>query len=269
MNQQLTVPISNAKVLKGKPVKTHDVLMTYDYSLFKKLKDNREENMLHIKRLVSSFNEQHLVTPIIVNQNMQIIDGQHRLAAAFETGKPVYYIVVNGYGINEVTRLNTNQKNWTKIDYLNMYVSEGYKNYIELNKFMSEFPDFGIQSSERLITLKANGHSQTRIDGKKAAMKDFEEGKLTIPNITLSYILARKIMDFKPFYKNFHRGTFVSSMMPLLQNKLYSHKEMIDKLKVSPILLRNCQTVDAYRMLIEDIYNWKRQKENKVSFRHV
>jgi len=268
MIQQLTVPISKANVQR-KPVKTHDVLMTYDYSIFKKLKDNREENLLHIKRLVSSFNEQHLVTPIIVNQNMQIIDGQHRLAAAIETGKPVYYIIVNGYGINEVTRLNTNQKNWNKIDYLNMYVSEGYKNYIELQKFMSEFPDFGIQAAERLITLKTTNTVQKRFDNKVMAMKDFEEGKLVIPNSTLSYILARKIMDFKPFYTNFHRGTFISSMMPLLQNKLYSHKEMIEKLKVCPIQLRNCQTVDAYRMLIEDIYNWKRQKESKVSFRHL
>lgn len=265
-----TTILNGTKTTVRKPVKTHDVLMTYDYAMFKKLKDNRDENLLHIKRLVNSFNEQHLVTPIIVNQNMQIIDGQHRLAAAIETGKPVYYIVVNGYGINEVTRLNTNQKNWTKIDYLNMYVAEGYKNYIELNKFMSEFPDFGIQSAERLITLRAgNSMSKRNFDGKTINMKDFEEGKLVIPNVTLSYILARKIMDFKPFYKNYHRGTFVSSIMPLLQNKLYSHKEMIEKLKVSPIQLRNCQTVEAYRMLIEDIYNWKRQKENKVSFRHL
>lgn len=270
MSTQTIAPISKMLNVQKRPIKTHDVLMTYDYSMFKKLNDNRDENLLHIKRLVASFNEHHLVSPILVNEKYQVIDGQHRLSAAIETGKPIYYIIVKGYGINEVTRLNTNQKNWTKIDYLNMYANEGYDAYVTLQKFMSDFPDFGIQSSERLITLRAGSGSTSKDkEGKTVNMKDFEEGKLKIPNITLSYILARKVMEFKPFYNGFHRGTFVSALMPLLRSKIYNQKEMIDKLKVAPIRLANCSSVEAYRMLIEDIYNWKRQRESKVSFRHI
>jgi hypothetical protein len=32
--------------------------------------------------------------------------------------------------------------------------------------------------------------------------------------------------------------------------------------------LVDCPNVESYRMMLEDIYNWKRQKENKVSFRY-
>jgi hypothetical protein len=43
---------------------------------------------------------------------------------------------------------------------------------------------------------------------------------------------------------------------------------MLHKLSVAPIKLQDCLNVEAYKMLLEDIYNHKRQKENKVSFRY-
>jgi hypothetical protein len=207
-------------------------------------------------------------------KSMEVIDGQNRLAAAIETGMPVYYIVVKGYGIDQVSRLNSNMKNWTKKDYLNMYVVDGRKPYVEFKKFMDQFPAFGIQSSERILTFKGgnqrsfshekNGKRRTNIK-----MKDFEEGKLVLPNVELSYKYARMISDFEPYYKDYTRGTFVSCMIPLFKSKVYNHKEMLYKLSVAPIRLTNCTTVSAYRLLLEDIYNWKRSKEGKVSFRHI
>jgi hypothetical protein len=100
-------------------------------------------------------------------------------------------------------------------------------------------------------------------------MKDFEEGKLTIPNLSISYTYARMILEFEPYYKEFHRGIFTSCMLPMFKSKVYNHREMIYKLSVAPIRLMNCATVSAYRLLLEDIYNWKRQKESKVSFRNL
>lgn len=99
-------------------------------------------------------------------------------------------------------------------------------------------------------------------------MKDFQEGKLIIPNLGLSYKNARKVMEFKDHYDGFSRGAFVSAVLPLFKSKNYDHKEMIYKLGVAPKKLTHCQNIVQYRMLLEDIYNWKRQKENKVSFRY-
>ena len=245
-----------------------NVYKTYDYGLFKIMSDNRTINLLHVQRLVESFHAKHLVCPIIVNERHEVIDGQHRLLASKETGLPVYFIVLKGYGINEVQVFNTNQKNWTKMDFLNMYCQEGRKPYLEFKEFMDHFPDFAIQASERILTGKLNGGRQGKIAGRRAAMKDFEEGKLVIPNLAKSYALARKIMDFKPFYPGFNRGTFVSAVLPLFSSKVYSHKEMLHKLETAKIALTDCPNIPAYRMLLEDIYNYKRQKENKVSFRY-
>jgi hypothetical protein len=246
----------------------YSVYLTTDYNKFKLMPDNRNLNLMHVKRLVNSFKQKHLISPIVVNERMEVIDGQHRLRASKETGKPVYYILIPGYGIDEVQVLNTNQKNWLKIDYLHSYCSEGRKEYLEFKEFMDRFPDFGIQVSERILT----GHMSRKsgmIEGKKAHMKDFEEGKLNIPSLSQSYSTARKVMDYKEFFTDFHRGTFVSALLTIFKSKNYDHKEMLHKLSVCPIKLQVCPNVESYKLLLESIYNHKRNKENKVSFRYA
>lgn len=259
----------NGSVLKVPVITDQPVNMVYittNYNQFKILSDNREINQIHVKRLIESFNEMHLVCPIIVNEKMEVIDGQHRLQASIETGVPVYYIQVPGYGIKEVQRLNANQKNWTKIDFLEMYCAQGKKAYLEFQEFMGHFPDLNFQACERILTGLSKGTRDATINGSKMQMKDFQEGKLTIPNLGLSYKNARKVMDFKDHYDGFNRGTFVSAVLPLFKSKNYDHKDMIYKLGVAPIKLTHCQNVEQYRLLLQKIYNWKRQNENKVSF---
>lgn len=259
-------PKTNGSVQRAQTA--FSVLRTNDYDKFKLMPNNRHLNLLHVKRLVESFNQKYLVSPITINEKFEIIDGQHRLRACRETGNPIYYITVPGYGINEVQLLNTNQKNWQKMDWLHMYCAEEREPYLELRKFMTDFPDFGIQPAERIIRLMS-GNKTGMLGGTKIHMRDFEEGKLIIPNLQKSYSIAKKIMDIKPFFKDINHGTFVSALLPLLiKSKVYDHKEMIHKLSNCPIKLIKCNDVAAYRMLLEDIYNYKRLKENKVSFRY-
>lgn len=264
-------PSKNGSVLKATPIVDQPVNMVYittNYEQFKILTDNRDINSLHVKRLVESFNEMHLVSPIIVNEKMEVIDGQHRLQASKETGVPVYFIMVLGYGIKEVQRLNANQKNWTKLDFLEMYCAQGKKAYVEFRDFMEQFPELSFQACERILTGYSKGTRSGHVNGQSMQMMDFQEGKLVIPNPGLSFKNAKKVMDFKEYYDGFSRGSFVSAVLPLFKSKVYDHKEMIYKLGKAPIKMTHCQNVAQYRLLLEDIYNWKRQKENKVSFRH-
>lgn len=249
----------------------YNVYKTNDYGLFKIMGENRDTNFLHVKRLVESFNERYLISPIIVNEKMEVIDGQHRLAAAMETRKPIYYIVIPGYGIREVQILNTNQKNWNKVDFLKLYVEHGAKPYLEFKKFMEDFPELSFQACERLIRLTNIQGKKVNIEGATGAMKDFQEGKLVIPNLVKSYQYAKKIMDFKQFYPSFHRGVFISAMIPLFGHKNYHHSEMIYKMGVCPagLKLKDSSNVDGYREQLENIYNWKRLRDNKVSFKYL
>lgn len=267
--QTAIAPTTNGSVLKSKPsAMKYEVLMTTNYSLFRIMADNRNLNLLHVKRLEESMKVKHLVCPIIVNRNHEIIDGQHRFEACKNLGLPIYYLVVPSYGITEVQILNTNQKNWIKLDYLHSYCAAGRKPYLEFKKFMEDFPELSFQACERILTGLHHGSKFGQVNGIKASMKDFEEGKLSIPDLSKSYSAARRIMDFKKYYDGFHKGIFATVMLALIKSKNYNHKEMMHKLSVCPIKLQDCLNVESYKMLLEDIYNHKRQKENKVSFRY-
>lgn len=89
------------------------VYETYDYDKFHIMeKGNRDID--HDKKIALSMKEDFLFSPILVNEKMEIIDGQNRFFASKALGKPIYYIIKNGYGIREVRILNSNAKTGVK-----------------------------------------------------------------------------------------------------------------------------------------------------------
>jgi len=99
----------------------NEVKETNDYSMFRTLEGNRHLNKLHVKRLKESFQKAYLLSPIIVNEKFEIIDGQHRFEAAKQLGVPINFLIAPKYGLKEAQMLNENMKNWKKEDYLNAY----------------------------------------------------------------------------------------------------------------------------------------------------
>ena len=68
------------------------IYSTSEYNLFHKLKGNRGINELHVRKLVEAIKEKDLQIPIIVDHDMNVLDGQHRLDAYKIVGNPVSYI---------------------------------------------------------------------------------------------------------------------------------------------------------------------------------
>ena len=96
---------------------------TTDYSLFKDVSSNRDVDRKHVKKLVNSIREKNLleVNPIIVNEKLEVLDGQHRLEAAKQLKVPIYYVISSDVTHNDISRLNSNKKNWLLMDYINYY----------------------------------------------------------------------------------------------------------------------------------------------------
>ena len=69
------------------------VYETYDYSLFKKLPENRIVRSDRKEKLISSMTQKYVLSPICVNGNFEIIDGQGRYEARKEMGLPIHYII--------------------------------------------------------------------------------------------------------------------------------------------------------------------------------
>jgi hypothetical protein len=249
------------------PNNSKQVQTSNDYAKFKTLIGNRKPNDLHIKRLTSSFKERYLFSPIIVNEKMQIIDGQHRFIAAKELNLPINYLLVEGYGLEEVQILNTNTSNWKKEDYLKAYCDLGVKAYLQMQQFMLDYPDFGVAIAEMILTDKVNGENKLLIiDKVNMRMQGFQNGELNIPDLTKAYETAEKVLMFKPYYDGYNRATFVRTLITLFKNENYVHAEMISKLANNPSALTHCANVTQYKFLLEDIFNFRRREKLNLRY---
>ena len=118
-------------------VDNYEIYRTTNYDIFKKLEGNRD--LIKDDRIIKSIkNIGYIDNPIIVNEKLEVIDGQNRLEALKKLGLPVEYHIVNGIGIKEARQLNIGQKNWTPLDYTKSNADSGVESYVKLLKFYDE-----------------------------------------------------------------------------------------------------------------------------------
>ena len=250
----------------------NNVYLTSDLTKFKQITGNRPHNPQHVKRLTSSIKRYGVLqNPIIVNENMVVVDGQHRLLAAIEAASEIYYIIVPNYGLDEVQVLNLNQKNWTRRDFLHGYAQMGIPSYVKLVEFMKENNDFAISTC---IALCSNASGRSIADASRTSYNEenpttkkvFEEGTWVGKDFKLAQENADKLKMIKNFYSGYNRGTFASAMLGLFKNNEFNFFDFLNKLKIQPNRLEDCTSVSQYKLLIEDIYNYKRR--GKVNLRY-
>lgn len=247
------------------------IFKTYDYNDFKSLDGNRDINIIHVNRLKESFKKQYLISPINVNENFEIIDGQHRFQAAKELELPIYYYISNNYGLKEIQILNTNMKNWKKEDYLKGFCDLKYPEYIKFKEFMNKFPDFGINSCEAILTntVSTNTRKDKNIKNGSGSylVKTFQDGGLKIKDYNKSLDIANKIMMIKPYYEGYNKNVFIKAMIGVMKVEGYNHKTFINKLSKLNGHMKNCSTTAQYKEIIEKIYNHK--SRNPLSLRYI
>ena len=247
------------------------VNVTSDLNIFKFLTGNRPPNPQHIKRLAASIKENGMLcNPILVNENHEIIDGQHRYLAAKEVNSPVYYIIAKGYALSQVHTLNINQKNWTSKEFLEGYVDMGLKDYILLKDFWTEHNWLTLSDA---ISICSNTTSSTAMLGSKRVLKngkiegkvkDFKCGTWKARDMNKAQENALKIKLIEPYFKDgYNSSVFVGTMLSLFNNSNFDHSHFMNKLRIQPTALVKNATRQQCEMLIEDIYNFKnRQKVN-------
>ena len=234
------------------------VHVTKDYDLFKPIGGNRNINRLHASRLKKSMAEKYLFTVIIVNENYEIIDGQHRYTVIKELGLPLYYIILQGYGLNEVHTLNQNSKVWSADDYVAGYSELGNENYIIYKRFIDKYK-FGHGESIAMLNGLISKASRNRY-------QSFKEGLFKITHLEEAEEKAQKIWLLNGIYEGFRRRSFVIAILHLFNNENFDYDEFLHKLKKQPSALTDCKDTRQYLELIEEIYNYRRRE--KVNLRY-
>ncbi|MCI2913973.1 ParB N-terminal domain-containing protein [Staphylococcus hominis] len=107
----------------------NEVYKTNDLDMFKFTKFNR--NILFTDEMLRQAKE-GFISPIIVNEYMVVIDGQHRLEHAKKAGVPIEYIVKPGLTEHDIVRMNTTQRPWSLLNFIESYANQGSEQYVSL-----------------------------------------------------------------------------------------------------------------------------------------
>lgn len=235
---------------------------TNDYNKFKKLEGNRDAKAAR-KVIQSIETVGYVMSPILVNEKMEVIDGQNRLEALRQLNLPVHYIVQSGIGLEECRSMNTGRSNWTTVDYVYSFAEAGNKSYQRLASL--------VRSYGRLFTVEgvcafAIGVYKTGGGGFNQLIKD---GKVEMSEELYNLVNARMRsaveLGFTDIYKS-HRlyaRSWYSAIAYAYNHNDVSVKELAERCRKSPLeLVSYNKTVDQLALL-DTIYN-KHRSTGKV-----
>ena len=197
--------------LQNKTAETaYNVYVTKDYSIFKRLVGNRDIPETRISKIVESIQTIGWIhNPIIVNEKMEVIDGQGRLTALQRLKMPVEYIVAEGAGNKECIYMNMNMVNWKLPDFIKSYAEQGNENYQRLLGLMEKYANGNLDIiSTAVYRVSKSKHR----DIKQGILQLTEEqAKAAIPR--LEYI--------KPILEKIDEKKLPGSMVTLMQTLIY------------------------------------------------
>ena len=218
-----------------------NIMVTENYDMFKKIGGNRKINKANYAKIVKSMKEEQLIIPIVVNEKYEIIDGQHRFTACEDLGKPVYFYMVRGYGLEQVKRANIASSNWKKENYLDMFVAEGNEVYKEFEEIKERY-DLNISNLLKIFAI---------VQEKQSARVgyEFENGTFTLDGKmeVLRFLTALEDFNFFKFYKS---NNFLIAFTRLYFKSEYDHDKMKTKLITHRNSLEKRSTSDEYLVLL-------------------
>lgn len=191
--------------------------------------------------------------PIVVNEFMEVIDGQNRISICKQLDIPVQYTIVSGLRIDDCVRLNATAHNWKLIDYIRSYAKRGFVNYIELLKLLEEYVEKN-KITDRVVISVYQGYMSSTNN------KSITEGKLD----GIGESNARKILEFLKCFD----ATHVQGIRSYLYNGLMAFYYM-DKIDNSIMIrqyekygreISSVSTIEDAVHQLEYVYNKNRKK---------
>lgn len=165
----------------------NEVYKTDDLEMFKFTKFNR--NVLFTDEMLEQAKE-GFVSPIIVNEYMVVIDGQHRLEHAKKAGVPIEYIVKPGLNEHDIVRMNTTQRKWNMLNYIESYANQGSEEYVSLLNLLNK----KYAGTTVVISVARNQTTSTDVN-KLIKSGNFE------------FINFEETLNFLKYYEKFRKET--------------------------------------------------------------
>lgn len=229
-----------------------------DYSKFNILSENRNIDHNHIDKIKESITKHGYLSsnPIIVDEKMNIIDGQHRFLACKEMGLPIDYEVIED-SESMIIDLNTTQKKWTIYDYLKYYaIKDNNENYIRVLNLMGKYKT-SAQMIFSIALKRGMGGEITRTVRQGTLKFDVDD-------------VARVEGCFKKIdtiSKNLKKGKvtrMVQALMQISRNPLFNWDRMLRQSELYPTIAYNCRSIAEYIVMLKELYNFNIRKAAKL-----
>lgn len=244
-------------------IKVQDTAMyqTKDYNSFKILNYNRAIDESRIEGLMKSIKENGFLLPILVSQDMQIADGQHRLAAAKRLNVPVSYIKYNISGNNLpilISTLNSLSKNWKLSDYYMMWKELGKNDYI----WMSEIIEYYDLTFVEFFKLFSGSIFKISNKFKNGTITFTQSQKDRIINLVKNF---NSIINFSDVFKGEGFGKiFRLAVLDIVKHPDYDNERMLRKLRKDAGRLLGCVNRIDFIQQLEHVYN--HGERNQIDF---
>lgn len=245
------------------------ILKTTNYDNFKALQGNRVVDPCNVKKIKESISDigYKKSQPIIVDEDLQIVDGQHRFTACKELGLPIYFTIepTNNESIKITQKFNKDQKNWGAMDFLRSYAERGFKDYI---RFLDYMEKNNVKQDVLLILI--NGAPSPNVTAK------IREGALSFGDEEIKkadYYLTR-LKDIqnaipnslevdKIIYNRIFLSKTCTALRRIMKCDNYNHKRMVNQVALNYKSL-DFRNIQACGESFVTIYNNKLQQNNRL-----
>lgn len=228
--------------------------VTKDYRLFRRSSENRKLNPKKHKRLLESMKKYGFLScfPIVCFRDKDgrliVKDGQHRLALAETLGLPVHW--VEEAVDFDVAIINCTSRIWGLRDFAEKWAANGKTAYADGLQF-AETNGLPIGTA---FSLLAGTTTYSNIQ------EAFVEGKFRIRDLHWAESVAGlyvPLVDISPGLKN---ARFIEACMAVCRVKDFESNRLLQNAQRCRDKLVPYSTRDAYLDMLEEIYNFGRQK---------
>jgi hypothetical protein len=230
-----------------------------NYDVFRRLSDNRDVTQGRINKLVASISEKYILNPIVVNERMEIIDGQGRFDALKSLGLPIDYTISYGASSEDCRRMNKYNTKWSTMDFAISFAKSGNPNYIW---FVKTCNDAGLSISS--VLRLSNKGSATMLN------EMFTRGNLKYTVADYETVIkvkgiADEIAD--ALQCNARKNeSFYTAVKIVCETKGYDHARMIKNCKSCRSSYAQMASLKDQLKEFERIYNYKVHTGNRLYF---
>lgn len=236
------------------------VYSTKEYDKFKFSKLNRKSK--YRKDLAESILKHGLQYPILVDESLNILEGQHRFLVCKKHSKPILYMFCKKDVSEMSSELSKQSKAWSLNDYLEKYVTKNNKSYTLIRQLVDESK---LSLNTLFVILKGSELSGTN-------RKLFQDGRIVVSSVDLQKYDSVKeaITDLLElnegqFKKRFKKSRVMSALVSIINHPKYKHKFFVERLRTIPdYQIKSVNSSSDARKMLTEVYNKNLGKSSRI-----